>query len=86
MTQGFMSIPHGSLPVREEMSTSTRKRIKHVHRTPDTALGTLLLMDPAPTLTSGGENTWPCINLVKRSLTSHLRETKTFCQQTPVLL
>lgn len=58
-----MSIPRGFLPVREEMSTSTRKRIKHVTRTPDTALGTLLLMALPPT--SGGENTRPCINLAE---------------------
>lgn len=61
MTQGFMSILHGFLPVREEMSTSTGKGTEHVHRTRH-GTGAPSADEPP---TSGGENTWPCINLAE---------------------
>lgn len=77
-----MSTAYGFRPVREEMSTSTKKGIKRVHREPETASGTLLL-----TVTHQCEkNKWPCINLEKQKLlTCHLGETET-CQQTLVPL
>lgn len=67
ITQGFMSTAYGFWPIREEMSTSTKKGIKRVHREPETASGTLLL-----TVTHQCEkNKWPCINL-EETETSHL--------------
>lgn len=68
MTQGFMSTTYGFLLIREEVSIYIGKGIKHVHREPQIASGTLPLMESP----SGG-GIWPCINRKKKtSLTCHL--------------